>query len=86
MKTETVQIQVLYFQKLRDLTGRESERIPIRQGEKVSGLLKHLYLKYPELKKHAPSILVAVNEEYAKRNQVLNSGDVVALLPPMSGG
>jgi molybdopterin converting factor small subunit len=32
------------------------------------------------------SIAVAVNQEYAKAGDVLREGDVVALLPPVSGG
>ena len=32
------------------------------------------------------SIAVAVNQEYARVSDVLNEGDEVALLPPVSGG
>ena len=32
------------------------------------------------------SIAVAVNQEYARANDVLRDGDEVALLPPVSGG
>ena len=30
--------------------------------------------------------MIAVNEEYALDEQVINKGDVIALIPPVSGG
>ncbi|TDL31405.1 molybdopterin converting factor subunit 1 [Jeotgalibacillus sp. S-D1] len=32
------------------------------------------------------SIMVAVNEEYAEPGDIVNEGDTVALIPPVSGG
>jgi molybdopterin synthase catalytic subunit/sulfur carrier protein ThiS len=33
-----------------------------------------------------PRIAISVNAEYAQREQILNEGDLVGLLPPVSGG
>jgi molybdopterin converting factor small subunit len=33
-----------------------------------------------------PEPLIAVNERYARRDQVLSSGDEVAIIPPVAGG
>lgn len=31
-------------------------------------------------------IMVAVNEEYANEDDIIQTGDVVAMIPPVSGG
>ena len=51
----------------------------------VSAFKAMLFAKYPALKKLA-SLSVAVNSEYASDNTVINNGDEVALIPPVSGG
>jgi molybdopterin converting factor small subunit len=33
-----------------------------------------------------PAPLVAVNERYARPDQVLRAGDAVAVIPPVAGG
>ena len=31
-------------------------------------------------------IMVAINEEYANKDDIIQTGDVVAMIPPVSGG
>ena len=31
-------------------------------------------------------IMVAINEEYANENDIIQTGDTVAMIPPVSGG
>ncbi|HEE9032745.1 TPA: MoaD/ThiS family protein [Bacillus cereus] len=31
-------------------------------------------------------IMVAINEEYANENDIIQTGDIVAMIPPVSGG
>jgi molybdopterin synthase catalytic subunit/molybdopterin converting factor small subunit len=49
-------------------------------------LLARLQEQYPGLTTIAPTLAVAINREYAAPDQVLNDGDEVALIPPVSGG
>jgi len=49
-------------------------------------LLAVLKEQYPGLGRLVPSLAVAVNREYAGADRVLNHGDEVALIPPVSGG
>ncbi len=44
-----------------------------------------LFSQYPALEK-LPSLAVAVNSEYAADETMINKGDEVALIPPVSGG
>jgi molybdopterin synthase catalytic subunit len=49
-------------------------------------LLDGVLAKYPELASHRGTMLLAVNHDFAGSNRVLQEGDEVALLPPVSGG
>lgn len=49
-------------------------------------LMDRLQEQYPGLSRLAKALAVAVNREYADDDRVLQDGDEVALIPPVSGG
>ncbi|MFZ5817096.1 MAG: molybdenum cofactor biosynthesis protein [Bacillota bacterium] len=49
-------------------------------------LVEALQQEYPGLARLAPVLAIAVNREYATPDHVLQDGDEVALIPPVSGG
>lgn len=49
-------------------------------------LIEALVVREPAFARFAPTIHLAVNDEFAARDRELAEGDVVALLPPVSGG
>lgn len=49
-------------------------------------LVKVLQEQFPNLVRLAPALAIAVNREYATDEQILQDGDEVALIPPVSGG
>jgi molybdopterin synthase catalytic subunit len=55
-------------------------------GLTPSQLMVQLQEQYPRLATLAPALAVAVNREYAESDRVLQEGDEVALIPPVSGG
>lgn len=55
-------------------------------GMTASQLLGLLQQEYPSLTPLAPALAIAVNREYAAPETLLNDGDEVALIPPVSGG
>lgn len=55
------------------------------EGIQVGHLRKALACKFPEIDK-LNSLLIAVNEAYAENDLNLLESDVVALIPPVSGG
>lgn len=79
-------VDVLYFAALRDLAGTGQELVELPPGADVETLLRVLTQRHTALGDRLPSIRVAVNEEFSERSQTLHSGDVVALIPPVSGG
>lgn len=76
-------IKVYYFARLRELTGKAEELIE-KNSITVKGLLDWAEEKYPGFGKDM--IHVAVNEEYALEDDVIQAGDVCAFIPPVSGG
>lgn len=76
-------VQILYFAGLREVVGKSEETLPCEQwtvGEFKSWLMEI----YPVLV-HQP-FYVAINEEYAREDDQIISGDTIALIPPVSGG
>ena len=81
-----MQVRVLFFGVLKDAFGAESATADLPEGMKVVDLLEIFGDRLNVKKEMMESIAVAVNQEYAKADDVLHEGDEVALLPPVSGG
>jgi molybdopterin converting factor subunit 1 len=79
-------VTVRLFARLREIAGKAELRIDVPPGRDAGGLWDDLTRDYPGLAPYGASISCAVNEEYAKLTTLLNDGDEVAFLPPVSGG
>ncbi|MFQ5745084.1 MAG: molybdopterin converting factor subunit 1 [Acidobacteriota bacterium] len=79
-------VEVRLFARLRELCGcgRLELRLPV--GADASSCLEMLSSQYPPLAEMRNQMLVAVNERYEDWSYVLEEGDVVAFIPPVSGG
>lgn len=76
-----MQITVRLFAMLRERAGSGEVLIDLPDGARVRDALEEL----GNLAEGLPLVL-AVNREYAPRDQVLRPGDELALIPPVSGG
>lgn len=76
-------IKVKYFARLRELAGKPEEMIE-QESMTVGELLDWGETTYPGFGKD--TVHVAVNEEYALKEDIINSGDICAFIPPVSGG
>jgi molybdopterin converting factor subunit 1 len=81
-----MRVNILFFGSARDLTGFEREQVEIAPGESVGDLQARYEGRFPRLREMAGSLLAAVNQEMADRSCVLQDGDEVAFMPPVSGG
>jgi MoaE-MoaD fusion protein len=81
-----MQIRVLFFGVLKDLSGKPSDSLNLPEGATLGDVLSHYEQVIPRLKDGATSLAMSVNQEYAGPATRLRSGDEVALLPPVSGG
>ncbi|MBO9129182.1 molybdopterin converting factor subunit 1 [Bacillus sp. 165] len=76
-------ITVLLFAHLQEAFGKE--RVVVEQENITISDLKAL-LEETYNVTISPSNMIAVNEEYAEDEEVVQSGDTVAFIPPVSGG
>ena len=80
-----MELRILYFGVSRDHAGKDAEDLKVKDGSLVRDLREELKQRYPGLE-DISSFAFAVNEAYADEDLALNSGDTVAVIPPVSGG
>ncbi len=80
-----MKITILLFGILKDIIGENSFELQLKNGSTIDNLKAHLLKEYDKLNKFS-NFSVAVNEEYVAADCVLKNDDVVALIPPVSGG
>jgi molybdopterin synthase catalytic subunit/molybdopterin converting factor small subunit len=76
-----VEVTVRLFAMLRERAGSGEVVIDLPEGARVQDALERL----GSLAEGLP-LVMAVNREYAAGDQVLDAGDELALIPPVSGG
>lgn len=81
-----MQVRVLYFGRLKELSGSAEESVEMREGWRIEDLFAHCSSSRPELRKFRPSLAAARNREFAAWDTPLHSGDEIGFLPPVSGG
>ena len=81
-----MRITVLCFAELAESLGTGSMSIELEHGADVERALAHLAAAHPAIEARHTTLAIAVNERYATRTQVLDDGDTVALIGPVSGG
>jgi len=80
-----MKIKTLFFGITADLVQNPELQIKVDKNCSVADFKLILKDKFPELE-NLNSYAIAVNEEYATDNLTLKKGDVVAIIPPVSGG
>ena len=96
MSSTTVNIKVLFFASAREAVGglTSTSIMLSEEGDEVANTttlrstLATLYPKLASLVLDEENITLALNEEYVPFGMVmtLKDGDIVALIPPISGG
>jgi molybdopterin converting factor small subunit len=80
-----MKIQLLLFGITTDLLNTSSLELTISEDCPIAVFKKEILAKYPQLE-NINSYAIAVNESYATDEIVLKENDVVAIIPPVSGG
>jgi MoaE-MoaD fusion protein len=81
-----MRVQVLYFAHLRERLRTAGEPLDLPPGSTAGDLLDVLGAGREVLRAARGSLRVAVNQEFVALSHVLQDGDEVALIPPVSGG
>lgn len=81
-----ITIQVLCFAQIKEQLGRSEFSFTLQKGSRGHDLLAHLLQQNPSLKGLLSVSRLAVNCDYASADRVLQEGDEVVIIPPVSGG
>ena len=80
-----MKITVLFFGISSDLVGENQLEVTLEKAISVADFKDYLQEKYSSLDK-IKTYAIAVNESYATNDLVIKDNDVVAVIPPVSGG
>jgi molybdopterin synthase catalytic subunit len=81
-----MQVVVRLFATLRQEAGWSEQKVDLPEGTTLGEALQRLEEEYAGLRLSNRAVYAAVNQSYAKLDQRLADGDVVAVFPPVSGG
>jgi molybdopterin converting factor subunit 1 len=81
-----VRIQVLFFASCREIAGSREVRLDVPEGATARTVVDLLCETYPRFSDLRGRMAISVNEEYAASETALQDGDVLCLIPPVSGG
>ena len=78
-------IRVEFYSVYREATGKNADEI---DAEKISinRLKEMLVKKYPALQKYIQFAIFSINGRYAREDEIVKDGDIVAMFPPIGGG
>ncbi len=79
-------VNVRLFAGLRDLIGERAITMALPDGATIAVLRDQLGEEYPIVQPLLTTLVYAVDEEYVPSEHVLQEGEDVALIPPISGG
>ena len=78
-------VTVLLFASYADLLGKNQLALDLSDGATAGDVLGQIQT-FPGADRLPSNPLIAVNERYARRDQVLAAGDEIAIIPPVAGG
>lgn len=81
-----MRIQMRYYSILRDITRTPAEDYDLDDGATIGDSVTRAIARHPLLANHRGAMLIARNSQYCAQGELLKDGDVVDLMPPVSGG
>ncbi len=78
-------IKILFFGIARDISKKNSIEIEAKESLNIEDLKKLLKNNYPNFDV-INDFSLAVNEAYTDNDYMLRNNDIVAIIPPVSGG
>ena len=81
-----MEITVRYYAQAREAAGCDEERVALDAGASLDALWGALAARHPALAPLEAGVSFAVGASPTGRDTALRAGDVVSILPPVSGG
>ena len=79
-----INIKVIYFAVLRDLTTKKEELLSVDPGTTPQSLYDILQEKYSFPDQN--TFKVAINDNFTEWNEPLDQQDIIVFMPPVTGG
>jgi len=79
-------VNVKFFAILRDRAGVGQTSLELPAQATVSAAVEALAGQFPHIRQPLQRAAFAVNHSYVHGDRILNDGDELALIPPVSGG
>ena len=80
-------ITVLYFASVREAVGASEVRLAlVDEVRTIADLSAHLERTEVGLARRLATVRFAINEEFVSSDATIADGDVIAVIPPVSGG
>ena len=86
MEPDTVEVEVLFFARARELAGRANARIRLPAGSSVETAVRRIGEEFPGLGPYLGACRVALDEAFASGGEKVRERSVLAVIPPVSGG
>lgn len=77
-------MKVLYFAEIKEILQKDNDQFQFENEITVEAFKQYLFEKYPQISEK--KFQIALNEEFVPSHEVIQPSDVVALIPPVSGG
>lgn len=81
-----MQVRVLFFGILRDMTGAREQCFDLPEGSTLADVFRSCMVRFPRVESMSGSIVAARNQEFCDSAAIIREGDEIAMLPPVSGG
>jgi MoaD family protein len=81
-----MKVRAEFYSRLKEIIGDSALELSLPENATVNDLFEQLKESYPKLRDFEKSMLFGIGVEFVDRNQPLNDGDTVAIMPPVQGG
>jgi molybdopterin converting factor subunit 1 len=79
-------VTVHVFARLREVAGRDAWTCDVPSGASIADVWQVAIREHAALEPFSGTVSCALNSDFAKTDRVVEDGDEVAFLPPVSGG
>lgn len=77
---------VLLFASIADAAGVRRLEVELHEGDTIAHVRDRIIAERPQLERFVPTLLYALDEEYAEPGAKVRPGATIAFIPPVSGG
>jgi molybdopterin converting factor small subunit len=81
-----MKVRAEFYSRLKEIIGASALDLSLPENATVNDLFEQLKERHPQLRDFEKSVLFGIGVEFVDRNQPLNEGDTIAIMPPVQGG